>query len=99
MKSALVLVLLSMVAVMSGAVAAERNPTHLFDPGNHVDDAGLVRSRDSRPIGRIEADAGGSRVLRDTDGRRIGNVVRGFNENELVIRDSDGRRQGTLERR
>ncbi|MCW2239138.1 hypothetical protein [Azospirillum canadense] len=99
MKSAFVLLLLSIVAGASGAAAAERNPTYLFDPGNHVDEAGLVRSRDGRPIGRIEADVDGIRVLRDTDGRRIGNVVRGFNENELVIRDSDGRRQGTLERR
>jgi len=99
MKAAAVLLLLSIAAGVSGAKADERNPTYLFDPGNHVDDDGVVRSRDGRPIGRIEADVGGSRVLRNNAGDQIGNVVRGFNENELVIRDSDGRRKGTLERR
>ncbi len=96
MKSAAVLLLLSIVAGISGAAADERNPTQLFDSGNQIDADGIVRDRDGRRIGQIEAEVGGSHVLRDNDGRHIGNVVRGFNEGELVIRDKDGRRKGTL---
>jgi len=99
MKAAAVLLLLTLVGGASAASADERDPTILFDPGNYVDAAGVVRSREGRPIGRIEEEVGGSHVLRDSNGRRSGNVVPGFNKNELVIRDSDGRRQGTLERR
>jgi hypothetical protein len=47
----------------------------------------------------IEALLDAAGVGRDRDGRRMGNVVRGFNEGELVIRDRDGRRKGTLRRR
>jgi hypothetical protein len=99
MNAAVVLLLLMLVGDASAAVANERNPTTLFDPGNYVDSAGVVRSREGRRIGQIEEEVGGSHVLRDSNGRKSGNVVRGFNENELVIRDGDGRRQGTLERR
>lgn len=94
-----VLLLLSCVIGAADATAGERNPTHLFDPGNHVDAAGIVRDRGGRPVGRIEADVKGSHVLRDNAGRHIGSVEQGSAEGELVIRDSEGRRQGTLERR
>lgn len=99
MKSAAAVLLFAIVLGSSGAGAAERNPSYLFNPGNHVDVNGVVRDRGGRPIGRIEPAVEGNHVLRDNDGRHIGNVVPGFNANELVIRDNDGRRQGTLERR
>ncbi|MFC5355555.1 hypothetical protein [Azospirillum himalayense] len=100
MKPAVIALLLSLaIGVASAAAAGERNPTHLFDPGNHVDAAGVVRDRGDRPVGRIEEDVKGSHVLRDNAGRHIGSVERGFAEGELVVRDSEGRRQGTLERR
>lgn len=99
MKPAVVALLLSFATGAAVAAAGERNPTHLFDPGNHVDADGVVRDRGGRPVGRIEADVKGSHALRDTAGRHIGSVERGFAEGELVIRDSEGRRQGTLERR
>ena len=99
MKPAVIALLLSFAIGAAAAAADERNPTHLFDPGNHVDAAGVVRDRGDRPVGRIEADVKGSHVLRDNAGRLIGSVERGFAEGELVIRDSEGRRQGTLERR
>jgi sulfur-oxidizing protein SoxY len=99
MKPAVLAFLLLILASVTGAEAGERNPTHLFDPGSHVDAGGIVRDRGGRAIGRIEADVKGSHVLRDNDGRHIGSVERGYAEGELVIRDSDGRRKGTLERR
>ena len=99
MKPAIVALLLSMAVATTGAGANERNPTHLFNPGNYVDESGLVRDRGGQPVGRIEADVQGSHVLRDNDGRHIGSVERGFAKGELIIRDSDGRRKGTLERR
>ena len=99
MKPAGIAFLLSFAIGAAGAAAGERNPTHLFDPGNHVDAEGVVRDRGGRPVGRIEADVKGSRVLRDNGGRHIGSVENGFAKGELVIRDSNGRRQGTLERR
>lgn len=99
MKIAAVLLLLASVAGGSVAEAEEHNPSQLFDPGNHVDADGVVRDRGGRRVGQVEADVEGSRVLRDNEGRHIGNVVRGFNQNELVIRDGAGRRKGTLERR
>lgn len=98
MKPAVIALCLSF-AFGTAAAAAERNPTHLFDPGNHVDADGVVRDRGDRPVGRIEADIKGNHVLRDNAGRHIGSVERGFADGELVIRDSEGRRQGTLERR
>jgi hypothetical protein len=76
MKSAPVLLLLSLVAGIPSAAADERNPTQLFDPGNQVDAGGIVRDRDGRRIGQIEADEGGSHVLRDNDGRRKGMLKR-----------------------
>jgi len=99
MKPAVIALLLSFASGVADAAADVRNPTHLFDPGNHVDAGGVVRDRGGRPVGRIEADVKGSHVLRDNDGRHIGSVERGSAEGELVIRDSEGRRQGTLERR
>lgn len=100
MKPAVVALLLAFTMGTADAAGGERNPTHLFDPGNHVDADGVVRDRGGRAVGRIEADVKkGSHVLRDSDGRSIGSVERGFSKGELVIRDSNGRRQGTLERR
>lgn len=97
MKPAVIALLLSFAPMP--AAADERNPTHLFDAGNHVDAAGIVRDSGGRAIGRIEADAKGSHVLRDNTGRGVGSVDSGPAGNQLVIRDSAGRRQGTLERR
>ena len=96
MKAALIALFLSVAA--GTADAGERNPTHLFNPGNHVDAEGNVRDRRGRKVGHIEEDVNGSHVLRDMEGRHIGSVDRG-SQGELVIRDSDGRRQGSLERR
>ncbi|NUB05115.1 hypothetical protein FW320_02760 [Azospirillum sp. Vi22] len=94
-----VIALFLFFAIGAAAAAGEHTPTHLFAPGNHVDAAGVVRDRGNRPIGHIEADIKGSHVLRDSAGRHIGSVERGFSHGELVVRDSEGRRQGTLERR
>ena len=99
MKLAVITLLLSFATGAADATASERNPTHLFDPGNYVDAGGVVRDRGGRTVGRIEADVKGSHVLRDNDGRHIGSVERGSAAGELVIRDGEGRRQGTLERR
>lgn len=99
MKPAVIALLLSFAIGAAGAATGERNPTHLFNPGNHVDAGGVVRDRGGRPVGRIEADVKGSHVLRDNAGRHIGSVERGSAEGELVIRDGEGRRQGTLEQR
>lgn len=98
MNRAVIALLLLIVGATAGLAAGERNPTHLFDPGNRVDGDGIVRDRGGRPVGRIEAEVEGSHVLRDNAGRHIGSVERGSAEGELVIRDSEGRRQGTLER-
>lgn len=97
MKPVVIALLLSVASV--AAAADERNPTHLFDPGSHVDAAGIVRNSGGRPIGRIEADVKGSHVLRDNSGREVGSVEFSSGGNQLVIRDGAGRRQGTLERR
>ncbi|RIW00559.1 hypothetical protein D2T81_20615 [Azospirillum brasilense] len=99
MKPAVIVLLFSFAIGAASAAAGERNPTHLFDSGNHVDATGIVRDRGGRPVGRIEANVEGSHVLRDNAGRHIGSVEHGFAEGELVVRDSEGRRQGTLERR
>jgi len=99
MKPAVIALFLFFAIGAAAAAAGERTPTHLFAPGDHVDAAGVVRDRGNRPIGHIEADIKGSHVLRDSAGRHIGSVERGFSHGELVVRDSEGRRQGTLERR
>lgn len=101
MKPVVIAFLLSVVsfAATGVAVADERNPTNLFDPGSHVDATGIVRNSGGRPIGRIEADVKGSHMLRDNTGREVGSVEFSSAGNQLVIRDSAGRRQGTLERR
>lgn len=98
MKPAIVALLLAFAAAPA-ATADERNPTRLFDPGNHVDANGVVRDSDGRALGHIDEGVKDSRVLRDNAGRHIGSVEPGFGEHELVIRNSEGRRQGTLERR
>ena len=78
--------------------ADSRNPTQLYDPGNIVDDQGVVRSREGRRVGQIEPEPGGGYALFDNDGKRVGSIEPGFNAGELVIRDSTGRRKGTLGR-
>ncbi len=76
-----------------------RLANQLYNPGNVVDEQGVVRSRDGGRIGHIGPAENGTFALFDRDGRRVGIVQPGFGANELVIRDAAGRRQGTLGRR
>lgn len=93
MKPTIIALLFAFAIGAASAAADERNPTHLFDPGNYVDATGVVRDRGGWPVGRIEADVEGSHVLRDNAGRHIGSVEPGFAEGELIVRDSEGHRQ------
>jgi hypothetical protein len=91
-------VALACLLLVAEEVDTNRSPTQLYDPGNIVDDQGVVRSREGRRVGQIQPDSGGGYALLDNDGRRVGSIEPGFNAGELVIRDSTGRRKGTLAR-